>query len=648
MYKTTLDKSPIAVIIISLDGDVKYWSPSAEKFFGWTSEDAMGNKVHDLIIPPRFREHHIASVQRYEKTGKRVLLGTSVRLPALFKNGSEKMIDLFIEDSSFEDVRQISAYAKDATQQMQLEHRAETNERVAFETLYNTLRQSELIVFAKDIEGRYTFVNDKARSSEVLFNHSGEILGKTDFDLFPKEYAAKIRDKDIYVLSKHNPPVTTAEDTIKTAKRTYTFYTTRSRTVSSSGTVTGVFSFSVDITEYKEALLEKSRLETQEILLREKIAIANSKQKSEFLANMSHEIRTPLNAITSLATLLLDTQLNDEQKDCILGLKSASDNLIAIINDILDISRIEAGKVQLEITDVDLVQLVQNIGRIFLISADTKGIRFSQSVDIPDSKRYIKCDDGRLKQILNNLLGNAVKFTEPGGTVELHVKFDDDHITFKVKDDGIGIDKDKAHLLFKPFSQAEQSITRKYGGSGLGLSISKNLVELLGGKIGFTSEKGHGSEFYFYIPFVKGKRVSADVPVPRRPSSESDGTKTIMVVDDNVMNLKVAVKFMEKLGYDTVSCNDGIEAYETYKNKPEAICLILMDCWMPKQSGYDTARLIRQLPEPYNHVPIIAMTANALQGEREHCLEAGMDDYITKPINRDILNNRVTYWLNKE
>lgn len=648
MYKAALDKCSQAVIIIDLEGEIKYWSPAAVTFFGWSEKDALKSKIHDLIIPQRFREHHIQSMDRYATTGTRVLLGSQVRLPALFKTGVEKMIDLYIEDASFDNERQIVAYAKDATQQIQLEHQAEMNERTAFETLFDTLRNSELIVFAKDVEGRYTYVNDKCKNTEILFRHTGDIVGLTDFDLFPAEYAAKIRDKDICVLNKQNPPVMTAEDTIRTDNRTYTFYTTRSRTFSPTGVVTGIFSFSVDITEYKEALLEKQRLETQEILLREKIAIANSQQKSEFLANMSHEIRTPLNAITSLASLLLDTPLNDEQKDCTMGLKTASDNLIVIINDILDISKIEAGKIQIEIVNVDLIQLINNLGRLFTVSADMKGIVYSQVIYIPDANRYVQTDDGRLKQILNNLIGNAIKFTPAGGTVTLDVRFEDGKMYFKVIDTGIGIDKASEPLLFKPFSQAEQSITRKYGGSGLGLSISKNLVELLGGSISYTSEKGKGSTFFFHIPYVRGTQPSPHNELSQISVSNTYAGRHIMIVDDNSMNLKVAVKFMEKAGYQTISCHDGVEAYRVYKEHPEQVCLILLDCWMPKQSGYDTARLIRKLPPPHNKVPIIAMTANALQGEREHCLEAGMNDYISKPINREILINRVLYWLTQK
>lgn len=648
MYKATLDKSPLAVIIINLEGEILYWSPAAEIFFGWSISEAIGSKIHDLIIPERFRDHHIASMERYATTGRRVLLGSQVRLPAKFRSGEERTIDLYLEDTSYDGKRQISAWAKDATKQIQLEHKALTNERVAFETLFDTLRQSELIVFAKDVEGRYIYVNDKAVTCEVLRDHGDSVIGKTDFDLFPKDSALVIRERDLAVLNKDKAPVMTAEDIIRTPSRTYTFYTTRSRTFSSTGVTTGVFSFSVDITEYKEALLEKSRLETQEILLREKIAIANSKQKSEFLANMSHEIRTPLNAITSLATLLLDTALDDDQKDCTLGLKAATDNLIVIINDILDISKIEAGKIQMESVNTDLFELLTGVGRIFTISGEHKGVVYSQSYNIPQTRRYIKTDSTRVKQILNNLVGNAIKFTPTGGSVTLTVKSESDKIVFNIKDTGIGIDSDKADLLFKPFSQADSSISRQFGGSGLGLSISKNLVTLLGGSINFTSTPGHGSEFVFDIPYIQGTPIKVQKPPSYDEVVHAYRDKQIMIVDDNPMNLKVAVKFIERAGYHTVACHDGIEALRVYQADPDSVCLILMDCFMPNQSGYDTTRLIRLLPSPSNKVPIIAMTANALQGEREHCLSCGMNDYITKPINRETLVERVAYWLQQE
>ena len=387
-----------------------------------------------------------------------------------------------------------------------------------------------------------------------------------------------------------------------------------------------------------------ARVKTQLSLVESKkqLAIAKdyaesaNKAKGEFLANMSHEIRTPMNGIIAVADFLEETQLTKKQKEFTEIIKTSSENLLAIINDILDFSKIEAGQLILEDISFNLKQEIRKTLKPLALKTMDKGVilNISFEEDIPE---YLVGDVLRIKQIVINLVNNAIKFTESGSIdVYVGVKLKQKNkisISFSVKDTGIGISKENLKKLFNSFTQADASSTRKYGGTGLGLAISKNLVGLMGGEISVESVLGEGSVFSFYIPFditkKSGVKHEKEIAEVHKPKSK---IWNILIVDDNAINRKVAQMTLKRLGHQTDMAVNGIDAYHKYLDN--SYDMILMDVHMPEMDGLETTRLIRKYERQNkvaNVMPIIAMTAAAMKGDRERFLESGMDDYVSKP-----------------
>jgi signal transduction histidine kinase/CheY-like chemotaxis protein len=367
--------------------------------------------------------------------------------------------------------------------------------------------------------------------------------------------------------------------------------------------------------------------------------------KSEFLANMSHEIRTPLNGIVAMTELLGRSHLNDEQREMAGVVLSSSEALMTIVNDILDFSKLEAGALRVEEIPFDLRTVVEDAARLFTPRANEKNLTLHCHVaaGLPPS---IVGDPVRVRQVLMNLISNAIKFTANGGvTVEVLAAGDPvvgPAALLRVTDTGIGIDAAASARLFRAFSQADSATTRKYGGTGLGLAIVLRLVTLMGGSVGMESAPGNGSTFWFLIPARPGQIVE-EPPAVEQPKQAARAGSRILVVEDNPVNQMVAARALLTLGYVADIVSGGEAALEALDGVP--FDLVLMDCQMPGMDGYAATIEIRRREGGRTRMPIVAMTANPIEGDRERCIAAGMDDYLAKPIRLAALGKMLERWL---
>src|SRR5690606_19702710 len=372
-----------------------------------------------------------------------------------------------------------------------------------------------------------------------------------------------------------------------------------------------------------------------------------NRAKSDFLAMMSHELRTPMNGVLGMLQLLETTEMTDEQAEYAALATESTEHLLKVINDILDFSRIERGALELERIPFNLLDLLQGSIQVFQHSAQQRGLYLRLENQAGLEAFEVQGDPTRIRQILVNLLGNALKFTEEGG-IRIETRWqplDDEVLWFScaVRDSGIGIAPERLEHMFDAFQQADTSISRRYGGTGLGLSIARTLAERMGGTLHASSEEGAGSVFTLEIPLPFSPRGQAGQAVEPSEAPAGEG-REVLLVEDNPVNQTVIEAMLRSLGYRVAVVGDGAQAVQVFADR--RFVAVLMDCRLPVMDGYEATRQIRR-QAPQCSTPIIALTANALQGDREACLQAGMNDYLAKPFKRADLERVLLRWLGR-
>ena len=629
-----INSAPIPMLIKDINHNFTMLNDACCEFFGLTREEMIGKSDHDFF-PKGQADTCVSQDKCVFDTGTEF-----VNEEILFdSNGVEHVV--IVRKVSFESQNSekvLIATIQDITENKQAQAEIQNSKKF----LEKIINATPIPIFIKDKNHKFTILND-AFCSFIGVNRE-EMIGKSDYDFFPKEEADVFWAKDNLVYESKEENIN--EEGFTDINGVEHKVITKKNAIITNNSEPVLIGIIEDVTQQRlyEDWLKDSK----------DIAEQANKAKSEFLANMSHEIRTPMNGILGFVNLLADTSLNEEQKDFVHEVQKSSELLLSVINDILDISKIEAGKMVMENACFKIGSVVDDIVTLAKASSSKKSLEIKSLIH-PNVPSNLFGDPCRLKQVLNNLVSNSIKFTEKGEilvTVKLEEnKKDSVLLKFEISDTGIGIPQDKLALVFEKFTQADVSTTRQYGGTGLGLSIVQRIVHLMNGEITVTSEEGKGSVFAFSAEFGKNCSGENDIDSKNVQTSsiladdeiESNAKYRLLLAEDNPVNQKLTVKILSKYGYICDVASNGAEAVEAYKST--TYDLILMDCQMPILDGYQATGEIRNIEASINsteklqkHIPIIAITANALSGDSDTCLSAGMDNYVSKPINtRDLV-----------
>lgn len=642
-FKTILEHSPLPKALYGVDGRPTKVNRAFQEF--WGLEDG-------TLLEHYYQKYNIFSDPILKRLGvepylQKACQGQVVSVPAVLYDPSEtnfpgpsRWIETYF--SSIQDKEghfsELIVIFNDVTYRKQ----SEDSVRAKQQELQAIIDYSPAIIYVKDLEGRAMIVN--AEYENIMGKKKEDVIGKIAHEMFPKEVALKYRENDLKVI--YNAEPVKYEEEIKTAAgEIKTYFSIKFPIKNDKGSVVAVGGIATDITFEKKLELERSIAK-----ISEETAKQTSQMKSSFLAIMSHEIRTPIAGVIGLSELLLDSSLNETQYSYTKTLKSTAENLLFIVNDILDLSKIEAGKMNIESIDFNLEQLIHTVVDSFQYITIKTPIELKSHIS-PNRHNWLRGDPNRIKQILMNLIGNAIKFTQKGSIqIDVQIKeLSNQIIEMKcgVTDTGIGMSKETLSKLFQPYTQKDEATARRFGGTGLGLSICKKLVELMGGEIGATSEVGKGANFWFTLKLNHAVSLEKTENHELKAMNPKFENFKVLIVEDIPVNQMVIQRMLESLGIQTALAQNGVEAIEYLKTSK--VDLVFMDCQMPEMDGFTATKIIRDDPLlNANHLPIIAMTANALNGDKERCLAAGMTDYISKPARKKDIIELVSRFVKKE
>jgi PAS domain S-box-containing protein len=629
LFKIIFEHSPDAITVTDSLERIVAWNPMAEKMLGMGRKDLFNQHV-SILYPP----------QEWDR-----IRSLNIRRRGMLSNIVTKVTR---KDGSSLDVNAAVSVLKNTKGKIM----------GSIGILYDISREKKAEYQLRESENKLRIILDNSAAAITMTDEKEQIVSWNSFT----EKLLGMTAKDLLnrpVSSLYPPEEWTAIRLLNIRKSGFKHHM-ETRAIRRDGTIIDV-DLSVNILKNEEGKIVGSvgmlqditdRKRSNELILQAKLAAEEANNaKSIFLAKMSHEVRTPMNAIIGMIDLTLDTPLTEEQKDNLIVAKDAADNLLSLINDILDLSRAQAGKVTIEEIEINVPDIVKNVCKGLMVLARNKGVDVVWSID-PEIPRLLIGDPVRLRQVIVNLVNNAIKFTHKG-KVHVNVKkkaltTKDCQVVFEVIDSGIGISPKNLPHIFDVFTDAHNTTARRYGGTGLGLAICKKIVEMMGGSFEVESTEGTGSTFRFNIIFAykhdlfavpgNGQKCSPETRVSSVPAELHH--LRILLAEDNTVNQRIAVRVLEKLGWKVTVVNNGQEVLDVLNG--QTFDVILMDDSMPLLSGIEATQVIRrEEKQTGHHVPIIAMTANAMSGDREKYLASGMDGYVSKPIDRNLLYEEI-------